>query len=91
MGAQYFKAITVKWLPSTAARPARLKATCAAGSLTRAYEYDDVDTEKDHLAQALADKFGWRGTWHKGELPDGTVCYVCDGFAFTTEGGRANA
>lgn len=55
-----FQAIEVKYLGCTNTKPSRFKASCAAGSMTRSYDYGlNADDNAIALATALADKFGW--------------------------------
>lgn len=72
------KAITVKYLPQTEKKPARLKAVAAGGhSLTVSYNSEeDNGNAFTPLAKALADKLEWHGTWAGGTLPNGDIVYV---------------
>ena len=74
-----FQAITTRYLGQTNYRGSRIKAIAAAGSIT--VEYDPaLNTDANHAraAEALANKFKWRGTWYGGVMPDGSgSCFVC--------------
>ena len=74
------QAITTKYLPATNHRGSRIKASCAAGSITIGYDH----SEEPHRAAALAliTRLGWlgHGEWHEGGLPDGKgSVFVCVG------------
>ena len=75
------QAIHVKYLPCTDTKGSRIKAMCAAGSLTIAYPHGlSGQAVYRAAAEALAQKLGWTGQ-HYGELrggclPDGTYCFV---------------
>lgn len=83
-----FQAITTKYIGPSNTRGSRIKATAAAGSVT--IEYDDgLNSAANHskAAEALAVKYGWRGNWLMGGMPEGTgYCFVCSSgeSAFTT-------
>lgn len=83
------QAITTKFLPGTEWRGSRVKATAAAGSVILNWEHG-LNIERNHAAaaKALAEKFGWRGNWHGGGLPDArSFVWICvaDAPAFQTE------
>ena len=70
------QAIVTKYLGPTNFRGSRVKATCAAGSLTLSWDDAlDVDGNHDAAALALATKLGWRGDRYGkmagGGLPKG--------------------
>lgn len=71
------QAIVTKYLGATNTKPSRIKATASAGSVTISYSYDH-DTEGCHrqAAQALCDKFGWKGSFVTGGLPNGDYVHV---------------
>lgn len=77
------QAIQTKYLGPTNARGSRIKATCAAGSLTIGYPYE-LSGQAVHrkAAEALAVKLGWTGEHYEpllgGCLPDGSYCFVFD-------------
>lgn len=77
------QAIHTKYLPATNSRGSRIKATCAAGSVTIGYPHE-LSGQAVHraAAQALADKMGWTspgyGPLLGGCLPDGGYCFVFD-------------
>jgi hypothetical protein len=84
------QAITTKFLGPTNYRGSRVKASASAGSITVSWRHQyDAETNHHLAAQALAEKFGWRGRWWSGELPGGTGnCYVIDDggdHAFTSD------
>lgn len=68
------QAIRTVFLGPTNSRGARVKATCAAGSVTVPYEYEGNPHEV--AAQALLEKMGWDGDMVGGCLPDGSHCFV---------------
>lgn len=75
------QAIVTKYLGPTDFKGARVKATCQAKSITRAWnDALDVDQNHDLCAQRLADELEWLNNGDKlvgGGLPDGTGnCYV---------------
>lgn len=72
------QAIVTKYIGPTNSRGARVKATAQAGSVTVPWDYSlSVDDNHARTALRLADKFGWRGRWIAGALPDGTSnCYT---------------
>lgn len=67
-----YQAITTQYLCLTNFKGSRVKATAAAGSVTLHWD-DALNTDDNHMkaAQALANKFGWRGRWFGGSLPKG--------------------
>lgn len=74
-----YQAIVTKYLPATNTRGSRIKASASAGSKTIGYD-DSLNTDGAHAvaAQALAEKFGWEGTWYGGGMPDGKGnVFVC--------------
>lgn len=82
------QAILTKVIPATNTKGTRIKATCAAGSLTLDYHaYDGPggglgDQEQRHawVARKLAEKLGWTGHRYgelvTGCLPSGDYCHV---------------
>jgi hypothetical protein len=73
------QAIVVKRLPYTNTRPSRYKATCASGSLVRPCgHFCDTNDVIDRrlLAEHMRDSFGWKGTLHRGQLPNGDDVFV---------------
>ena len=78
------QAIQTKFLPATNTRGSRIKATCAAGSITIGYPHE-LSGQAVHraAAEALAAKLGWTiangyGQLLGGCLPDGSYCFVFD-------------
>lgn len=72
------QAIVTKWLGPTNHKGSRVKATCAAGSITLAWQHA-FGQEDNHLraARALADKLEWECQLIGGGLPDNSGnCYV---------------
>ena len=75
------QAIHVKYLPCTNTKESRIRATCAAGSLTIGYPHElSGQAVYRAAAEALAQKLGWTGPYygdlHGGCLPDGSYCFV---------------
>lgn len=72
------QAITVKFLPATNNRPARLKATANAGSVTLSYHNIDADDKYLAAATALCEQYGWDRRYDliNGTLTDGSEVYV---------------
>ena len=78
------QAIQTKYLPATNTRGSRIKATCAAGSVTIGYPHE-LSGQAVHraAAEALAAKLDWTiangyGQLLGGCLPDGSYCFVFD-------------
>lgn len=73
------QAIHTKYLGPTNSRGARIKATCAAGSVTVDYPHE-LSGQACHRAAAdvLCAKLGWtdHGPLLGGCLPDGSFCFV---------------
>lgn len=68
------QAIITRYLGPTNYRGARVKASCEAGSITVAWNYDFVTSENHRAAaKALIEKLGWVGHWAGGGLEDGYV------------------
>ena len=74
------QAIQTKYLSATNSRGSRIKATCAAGSVTIDYPHE-LSGQAVHRAAALAlvKKLGWDAP-NYGELMGG--CLPCGGYAF---------
>lgn len=82
------QAILTRVIPATNTRGTRIKATCAAGSITLDYHaYDgpggglgDVEPRHAWVAQKLVEKLGWTGGRYgelvTGCLPTGDYCHV---------------
>jgi hypothetical protein len=72
------QAIVTKFIGPTNTRGSRIKATAAAGSVTVAYEHAlNIEANHARAAEALANKFKWRGTWAQGGAPgDSGYCFV---------------
>lgn len=78
------QAITTKYLPPTNHRGSRIKATCAAGSVTVPWSHE-LNVEENHTeaAGALAIRLGWRGEWlGGGNHVDGLVFVSAPGPTF---------
>lgn len=95
MATRSYQAIITKYFPASNVKGSRVKASAAAGSIILHYD-SGLSSERNHAkaAEALANKFGWRGTWQMGGMPSDTgYCFVCsdagDEPAFTTQGGAA--
>ena len=77
------QAIQTKYLGVTNTKGSRIKATCAAGSLTIPYPHE-LDGQPAHrkAAEALAAKLGWVGDRYGallgGQLPDHSHVFVFD-------------
>lgn len=75
------QAIQTKYIAPTNTKPARIKATVQAGSVTLSWEYG-LDVEENHKAAcvALRERLGWVGQYYTdmvgGQLPDGTYAWV---------------
>ena len=74
------QAIVTKYLGPTNTRGARIKATCAWGSITRAYDYElDFDAQHHAAAIDLCNKLGWTfARLHSGILPNGDGVHVLE-------------
>jgi len=75
------QAITVKYLPATNTKPARLKAIAAAGSITRSIgslevEYGEAVEPYQTLAMELCNKYMWSYKLSGGVLPNGDRVFV---------------
>jgi hypothetical protein len=75
------QAIITKYLPATATKGSRIKATCDAGSITISYPHE-LSGQAVHrtAAEALAAKLGWISEFH-GSLLGGFLsgdrhCFV---------------
>ena len=80
------QAIHVKYLPVTNTKGSRIKATCAAGSVTISYPHElSGQAVYRKAAEALADKLGWSngnyGAMLVGCLLNGDYCFVFDNSA----------
>ena len=73
------QAIVTKYLAPTNVKGSRIKATAAAGSLTLHLDHSlSIEDNHSKAANLLAHKFGWRGGWFMGGMPDGNgYCFVC--------------
>jgi hypothetical protein len=77
------QAIITKYLPVTNSRGSRIKATCAAGSITISYPYE-LSGQSVHrkAAEALVSKLDWTdphyGALLGGGLPNGDYVFVFD-------------
>lgn len=74
------QAIQTKYLAPTNSRGARIKATCAAKSITVSYAYELSIEENHRLAAAeLGESLEWAGlcgTLESGSLKDGSYVHV---------------
>lgn len=71
------QAIQTKYLAPTNSRGARIKATCAAKSITVSYAYELNIAENHRLAATeLKTSLGWSGTLESGSLKDGSYVHV---------------
>jgi len=74
------QAIATRWLPPTNFKPSRVTAWADAGRVTLSWEHGlNVDQNHARAAQALAEKFDWKGAWYQGSLPraSGGYAFVC--------------
>lgn len=73
------QAIQTKWLSPTDTKPARIKAACAAGSVTVSHP-QELSGQAAHraAAQALCKKLRWDYKLLGGNLPNGNYCFVID-------------
>lgn len=83
----HVQAIVTKFLPCTNFRPSRIVATASAGRVIVSRDHAlNMNADHARAAKALADKFGWRGVWVQGAMPDGKGdVFVCMGVALTDE------
>lgn len=65
------QAITTKFIGPSNTKGARIKAKAAAGSITVDYDHA-LGIEANHAAaaKALVERYGWRGVWFQGGMPD---------------------
>jgi len=73
------QAIRTRVLLPTNTKPTRIKASCAAGSITIPYSYEgDTQTCHAEAAMQLVRKLGWEHTyiWVCGQLDNGDYCFV---------------
>ncbi|WP_338821712.1 hypothetical protein [Bradyrhizobium septentrionale] len=87
-----YQAILTKYLSATNTKGSRIKASAAAGNITLHLDHA-LSSEANHAkaAEALAEQFGWAGSWQMGSMPsDSGFCFVCgcagDEPAFITGG-----
>lgn len=73
------QAIITKYLCPTNNRGARIKATCAAGSITIAFDHA-INLEPNHIRAALAlqEKLGRSGKLHTGCIHTGDYVHVSE-------------
>lgn len=71
------QAIVTKYIPPSACRGSRVKASAAAGSLTIAFGNEKSDAGNyTAAARALAIRYGWSGQWIGGSTPDQNYVFV---------------
>jgi hypothetical protein len=78
MSIRTYQAIVTKYIGPSNTKGSRIKAIAAAGSLT-VHINNALNIEDNHrnAAEALANKFKWRGAWYGGGMPDDTgYCWV---------------
>jgi hypothetical protein len=82
------QAITTKYLVATNTRGSRIKATCAAGSITIGYPHE-LSGMAVHAkaAKALVEKLGW-GHAHYGDLMGGQLASGEYVFVFNNESSK---
>lgn len=73
------QAIQTRYFGPSNVRGSRIKAWADAGSITIPYPHE-LSGQACHrkAAQALADKFGWKGAYLGGQLPNGDYAFVAD-------------
>ena len=73
------QAILTKYIAPTNYRDTRVKAACAAGTVTIAYD-SGLDLEANHIAaaKALQEKLGRTGKLHTGTIPNGDFVHVTE-------------
>lgn len=73
------EAIQTRYLAPTNTRGARIKAWAQTGSITIPYPHE-LSGQAVHRAAALdlADKYGWKGQYLGGQLPNGDYAFVAD-------------
>lgn len=82
----HVQAITTKFIGPSNHRGSRIRAKAAAGSIIVAYNSGwSTDRNHDEAAHALCRKFGWRGTYIRGGMPD-----ECGNVYVATLDGRAD-
>jgi hypothetical protein len=71
------QSIVTKFHGPAGKRSSRISATACAGRVYVQYEHG-LSLDKNHIAaaQALANKYEWRGEWHMGGLPSGDRVFV---------------
>ena len=78
MRPHYRQAITCKFIPATNTKPARVKASCAAGSITISY-HDQDGCPFFEAARQLCNKLEWSGEIAGGVIKTGEhVFVICD-------------
>lgn len=71
------QAVHTKYLCPTNFRGSRIKATCAAGSVTIGFPYDMLGQSAHRVAaELLVKKLRWKGELLGGCLPNGDYCFV---------------
>ena len=76
------QAIITKYIGPTNTRAARIKATCAGGSLTVSYDHAlDLDAQHHAAAIGLCNKLGWNAArLHSGVLIHDAYTVLFHGF-----------
>lgn len=71
------QAIQTKYLPVTNTKGSRIKATCAAKSITVGWDYG-LNVEENHIqaAMLLVVELGWNVELKSGQLKDGSFVHV---------------
>jgi hypothetical protein len=73
------QAVTTKWIAPTNTKGSRIKAKCAAKTITVGWNHS-MGVEENHraAAKALIGQLEWFGEWVQGTLPDESGdCFVC--------------
>ena len=88
-----YQAIVTKYIGPSNTKGSRIKARAAAGSVTVHLDHSlNIENSHAKAAEALANKFKWRGAWYMGGMPDDAgYCFVntentSSDFAFITIG-----
>lgn len=71
--ASIYQAIVTKFLGPTNSHGSRIKASASAGSITIPWNHGlNPDANHARAARALAERYGWKGDWYCGGMPDRT-------------------
>lgn len=71
------QAIQTKYLPVTNTKGSRIKATCAAKSITVGWDYGlNIEDNHTQAAMLLVFELGWNVELKSGQLKDGSFVHV---------------